>query len=42
MIKTSTQLKAKVRNMSGGDNKKAMILIRNYVMERFLERVALS
>lgn len=42
MIKTATQLKAKVRNLSAGDSRKAQILIRNYVMERFLERVALS
>jgi len=42
MIRTSTQLKAKVRNLSGGDNNRARMLIRNYVMERFLERVALS
>lgn len=42
MIKTSTQLKAKVRNLSGGDNDRARVLIRNFVMERFLERVALS
>ena len=42
MIRTSMQLKAKVRNMSGGDSIKASILLRNYVMERFLERVALS
>ena len=42
MIRTSTQLKAKIRNLSGGDNEKAKVLIRNFVMERFLERVALS
>lgn len=42
MIKTSTQLKAKIRNISAGDNNRARVLIRNYVMERFLERVALS
>lgn len=42
MIRTATQLKAKIRNMSGGDNEKAKVLIRNFVMERFLERVALS
>lgn len=28
MIKTSIQLKAKVRNMSGGDNKRAMLLMK--------------
>lgn len=42
MIRTSRQLKALVRNMSGGDSKKAQIIIRNYVMERFLERLSLS
>ena len=42
MIKTATQLKAKIRNLSGGDNDRARVLIRNFVMERFLERVALS
>ena len=42
MIKTATQLKAKIRNLSGGDNNRARVLIRNFVMERFLERVALS
>ena len=42
MIHTSMQLKAKIRNMSGGDGTKSSILIRNFVMERFLERVALS
>ena len=42
MIRTSTQLKAKVRNLSAGDNDRAKLLIRNYVMECFLERIALS
>ena len=42
MIHTSTQLKALVRNISHGDNAKAMTLIRNFVMERFLERMSLS
>lgn len=42
MIKTSMQLKALVRNKSGGDNTKALSILRNYVMERFLERVSLS
>ena len=42
MIRNTTQLKAKVRNLSGGDNTKALTLIRNYLMERFLERVAIS
>jgi len=42
MIHTSRQLKALVRNMSKGDSTKAHIIIRNYVMERFLERLSLS
>lgn len=42
MIKTSRQLKDLVRNKSGGDSNKAQIIIRNYIMERFLERVSLS
>ena len=42
MIHTSTQLKALVRNQSQGDNAKAMTLIRNFGMERFLERMSLS
>ena len=42
MIKTAIQLKAKIRNLSGGDSMKAQTMIRNYVMERFLERIALS
>ena len=42
MIKTSRQLKDKVRNMARGDSAKAQLLIRNYGMERFLERVSLS
>lgn len=42
MIQTAMQLKAKIRNMSGGDSTKVQILIRNYMMERFLERCAVS
>lgn len=42
IIHTSRQLKALVRNMSGRDSAKAQIIIRNYVMERFLERLSLS
>lgn len=42
MIRTATQLKAKIRNLSAGDSRKAQTLIRNFIMERFLERVALS
>ena len=42
MIRTATQLKAKVKNLSGGNSSKAQMLIRNYFMERFLERIAQS
>lgn len=42
MIQTSRQLKALVRNMSKGDSTRAQIILRNYAMERFLERVSLS
>ena len=42
MIRTSRQLKALVRNLSKGDSMKAQIIIRSYVMERFLERLSIS
>jgi len=42
MIRTSRHLKALVRNMSKGDSTKAQIIIRSYIMERFLERLSLS
>lgn len=42
MIHTSRQLKALVHNISKGDSGKAQVIIRNYVMERFLERLSLS
>lgn len=42
MIKTSRQLKALVRNLTKSDSAQAQIIIRNYVMERFLERISLS
>ena len=42
MIHSATQLKALVRNKSRGDSTKAQIIIRTYVMERFLERISLS
>jgi len=42
MIKTSMQLKALVRNLSGGDSAKAQTIIRAYAMERFLDRLSLS
>jgi predicted nucleotidyltransferase component of viral defense system len=42
MIQTSRQLKALVRNLSKGNSVKAQIIIRNYMMERFLEHLSLS
>jgi hypothetical protein len=37
MIHSTQQLKALVRYISKGDSTKAQIIIRNYVMERFLQ-----
>ncbi|MBP3593247.1 MAG: nucleotidyl transferase AbiEii/AbiGii toxin family protein [Lachnospiraceae bacterium] len=42
MIRTSKQLKDKVRNISKGDNNVAKAMIRTFMMERFLERISLS
>lgn len=42
MIKSATQLKAKVRNVSKGDDKVAKSILRIFFMERFLERVSIS
>jgi len=42
MIRTSRQLKALIRNLTQGNSTQAQIFIRNYVMERFLERISLS
>ena len=42
MISSAMQLKVKIRNMSGGDGVKAQTLLRNYMMERFIERCAVS
>jgi predicted nucleotidyltransferase component of viral defense system len=41
-MKTSTQLKALIRNLSREKNVKAEILLRNFMLERFLERISLS
>jgi len=41
-LKTSTQLKALIRNRSKKTTVEAEILLRNYMMERFLERISLS
>ncbi len=42
MINTADQLKAMIRNMARGDSGRAQLLMRNYAMERFLERITLS
>lgn len=41
-MKTSTQLKALVRNLSKQSNVEAEVLLRNFMLERFLERIAVS
>ena len=41
-MKTSTQLKALIRNLSQKLNVEAEVLWRNFMIERFLERVAVS
>ncbi len=42
MIKTARQLKDLIRNLSKNKSADAQILMRNYMMERFLERISLS
>ena len=42
MIKTARQLKDLIRNLSREKSTDAQILMRNYMMERFLERISLS
>ncbi len=42
MIKTAKQLKDLIRNLSITKSADAQILMRNYMMERFLERISLS
>lgn len=42
MIKTAQQLKDLIRNLSKTKSADAQILMRNYMMERFLERISLS
>ena len=42
MIKTARQLKDLIRNLSRKNSADAQILMRNYMMERFLERISLS
>lgn len=38
-MRTSTQLKALIRNFSRKSNVEAEILLRNFMLERFLERI---
>ena len=42
MITTARQLKDLIRNLSNKKSADAQILMRNYMMERFLERISLS
>ena len=42
MIKTARQLKDLIRNLSKDKSADAQILMRNYMMERFLERISFS
>ena len=42
MIKTARQLKDLIRNLAKDKSADAQILMRNYMMERFLERLSLS
>ena len=42
MIKTARQLKDLIRKLSKDKSADAQILMRNYMMERFLERISLS
>jgi predicted nucleotidyltransferase component of viral defense system len=41
-VKTSNQLKAHIRNLSKAKNVEAEVLLRNFMLERFLERIAVS
>ena len=42
MIKTAWQLKALIRNLARSKSADAQVLMRNYMMERFLERISVS
>lgn len=42
MINTAKQLKDLIRNLSKKKSADAQILMRNYMMERFLERMSVS
>lgn len=42
MIKSATAVKARIKNKASGNSDKSQIMLRIYLMERFLERVSLS
>lgn len=42
MIRNSKQLKDKIKNLTGADSKKSQVYLRNFFMERFLERISKS
>lgn len=42
MIRDARQLKAKIQQLAKGDSLKSQIYLRNYFMERFLERISVS
>ncbi len=42
MIKTAWQLKDRIRNFARSKSADAQVLMRNYMMERFLERISVS
>lgn len=42
MIKGATAVKAKIKNKAGSNSNKSQIILRIYLIERFLERVSLS
>lgn len=42
MILNARQLKAKIQQLAKGDSLKSQIYLRNYFMERFLERISVS
>ena len=42
MMKSATAVKAKIKNKAGSNSDKSQIILRIYLMERFLERVSLS
>lgn len=42
MIKTAWQLKDLIRNLARSKSADAQVLMRNYMMERFFERISVS